>query len=337
MSDGATSPTTKAVLLVNLGTPEAPTVKAVRRYLKEFLSDPFVIDLPALFRWLLLHLIILPFRPKRSAHAYQQIWTARGSPLLLHSQAQRDALAPRVPGQTVKLAMRYGRPSIPEVLTQLRAEGAREVTVVPLYPQRADATTTTTVERVKDLAQGLELHVVPAFHASPKFIEAAAARVKQVMTTSGAEHVLFSYHGLPVRHVARACGKPCDRSTECPASSAGSDCYRAQCFATSRAIAAAAGLTSFSTAFQSRLKGATWIGPFTDEALVALAQKGIKRVAVACPSFVADCLETLEEIGQRGAETFKAAGGDALTLVPAVNDDPTFIDALADEIRKVTP
>lgn len=326
----------RAVLLVNLGTPEAPTVPAVRRYLAEFLSDPRVIDLPALFRWLLLHLIILPFRPKKSAHAYQQIWTDQGSPLLVHSKEQRDALERALPGEPVALAMRYGRPSLPETIDALRAQGVRQLTVIPLYPQRADATTTTTVERVSELSSGLSLRFVQPFHASPKFVEAFAARVRETVQQHGVEHVVFSYHGLPVRHVARTCSVACGREAECPPLNAQNEnCYRAQCFATTRAIAAAAGVTVCTTAFQSRLKGSAWIAPFTDELIEGLAKQGLKRVAVVCPSFVTDCLETLEEIGQRAAAQFKAAGGESLVLVPSLNASPEFISMLADEVRKV--
>lgn len=335
MTEHATSDD-RAVLLVNLGTPDAPTVPAVRRYLAEFLWDARVIDLPAVFRWLLLHLIILPFRPKRSAHAYQQIWTEQGSPLMVHSKAQREALSRALPGREVALAMRYGQPSLPDTLASLKARGVKAVTLVPLYPQRADATTTTTVERVRELSAGLTVDVVEPFHASPRFIEASAAHVREAVQRSNAEVVVFSYHGLPVRHVTRTCGVQCHAGTECPAlSAANAQCYRAQCFATTRAVAAKAGVPRAVTAFQSRLKGEKWLSPFTDELVEQLAREGVKRVAVACPSFVADCLETLEEIGQRAAEQFKAAGGETLVLVPSLNDDPTFIAALADEIHKV--
>ncbi len=329
--------TRRGVVLVNIGTPDAPTVPAVRKYLAEFLGDPRVIALPAPARWLLLRLIILPFRPKRSAHAYQQIWTPEGSPLLLHAQAQVDALRKELPGYEVELAMRYGNPSLPDVLQRLRERGVRELTVVPMYPQFAFATTGTTVERIEELKAELQVNVVPAFHAREGFISAAAARVRETVERSGAEHVLFSYHGLPVRQLKPVCASPCAQQ-ECPPLGAqNAQCYRAQCYATSRALAAASGVKSSSTSFQSRLKGATWLSPFTDEAVVALAQQGVKRLAVACPSFVADCLETLEEIGMRAQETFKAAGGESLTLVPAVNATPGFISMLADEVRRSTP
>jgi ferrochelatase len=329
--------TRRGVVLVNIGTPDAPTVPAVRKYLAEFLGDPRVIDLPAPARWLLLRLIILPFRPKRSAHAYQQIWTKDGSPLMLHAQSQVAALRASLPGYEVELAMRYGNPSLPSVIESLRSRGVRELIVVPMYPQFASATTGTTLERVAELTSGMNVITVPAFHARSGFIEAAAAQVRATVESSGAEHVLFSYHGLPIRQLKPVCHSPC---TTQPCSALGpsnAQCYRAQCYATSADIARAAGVSKTSTSFQSRLKGATWLSPFTEEAVVALAQQGVKRLAVACPSFVADCLETLEEIGMRASQTFREAGGESLTLVPAVNASTPFISMLADEVRRSAP
>ncbi|MFZ5443426.1 MAG: ferrochelatase [Myxococcota bacterium] len=325
----------RGVVLVNVGTPDSPAVPDVRRYLAEFLSDPKVVDLPAPARWLLLNAIILPFRPKRSAHAYQQIWTSEGSPLLLHSKAQAAELQKLLPEFEVALAMRYGNPSLPAVLEGLRQRGVTELTVVPMYPQQASATVGTTVERVEQLGEGLKLAFVPPFFSREGFIEAQAEKVREVVKAIDAEHVLFSYHGVPVRQLKPACEGYCGAATPCaPLNTRNAHCYRAQCFATSAALQKASGAPGSSTAFQSRLKGATWIGPFTDEAIVALAQRGVKRLAVACPAFVADCLETLEEIGQRGAEAFKAAGGEHFALVPAVNAAPRFISMLAEEVRR---
>lgn len=325
----------RGVVLVNVGTPQAPSERAVRAYLREFLGDPHVVDLPAPARWLLLNLVILPFRPRRSARAYQAIWTEHGSPLLLHSQAQRAALAARLPEAVVVLAMRYGRPSLEEAVAALARAGIDDVTLVPLYPQEAQATVGTTVEAFGRLVSGAR--VVPPFFASPGFVEAVAAKVRRSVEASGAEHVLFSYHGLPVRQLRGRCPTPCaGPESGCPPLGDGSRrCYRAQCYATSAAIVqAAGGSVPTSTAFQSRLKGTGWIAPFTDEVLVSLARRGVRRLAVACPSFVADCLETLEEIGQRGAAAFRAAGGEHLELVPAVNDEPRFVDELAELVRR---
>jgi ferrochelatase len=323
----------RGVVLVNVGTPDAPTPKAVRAYLREFLGDPRVVDLPAPARWALLNLVVLPFRPRKSAHAYQQVWTEEGSPLLVHSRAQAAGIAAHLPEAEVVLAMRYGQPSLARALERLRERGIDDVTLVPMYPQEASATTGTTVEEWRRLAG--ETRVLPAFFALPGFVSTVAANLRQTLTGFDADHVLFSYHGLPVRQIARGCGGVCAAGTTCPdLCERSASCYRAQCFATTARVTAAAGpLPQVSTAFQSRLKGDAWIRPFTDETLEGLAARGVKRVAVVCPSFVADCLETLEEIAIRGAETFRAAGGEALRLVPAVNEAPEFLAGLAGLIR----
>ena len=337
----ASSPASgRAVVLVNVGTPEAPTPAAVRAYLREFLGDPNVVDLSPLGRWLLLNLIILPFRPARSAHAYRAIWTEQGSPLLTISRAQRAALEAALDGAAVHLAMRYGEPSLAKALEAVRASGARDVTLVPLFPQFAQATAGTVVDawRALEGEGGPKARVLPAFYGDRGFVEAYAARLRESLASFAPDHVLFSYHGLPWRQVARVCSGDCRRpgaaAAECPpVGDANRGCYRAQCYATTRALASAAGLPSFSTSFQSRLKGTEWVGPFTDEVLEALAKGGVKKLAVACPAFVADCLETLEEIGMRGKETFLAAGGQDFLLVPSPNDDPRFIQALAGLVR----
>lgn len=324
----------RGVVLVNVGTPQAPTVEAVRAYLREFLGDPLVVDLPAPARWLLLNLVILPFRPPRSAHTYQAIWTEAGSPLLAHSRAQAAALAQRLPDAVVVLAMRYGKPSLKEAVATLAEAGVTDVTLVPLYPQDALATVGTTVEAFRALSGNAR--VVRPFFSSSGFVAAVASKVRATVQSARAEHVLFSYHGLPVRQVSARCEAACSRKMGAcpPLRDDNQSCYRAQCHATTLAVAQAAGvLARSSTSFQSRLKGSRWIGPFTDEVLASLAERGVKRVAVACPSFVADCLETLEEIGLRGAAHFRAHGGEHLELVPAVNDAPAFIDALAELIR----
>ncbi|MGV3622374.1 MAG: ferrochelatase [Archangium sp.] len=327
----------RGVLLVNVGTPDDPSVPSVRRYLAEFLNDPRVIDLPTPARWLLLNAVILPFRPKKSAHAYRQIWTEQGSPLLINARAQADALQALMPEVVVRLGMRYGNPSLSSVLREFTELGVTDITVVPMYPQHARASTVTALDKWRELGASDE-KVIPAFHAMPGFIEASAANIKQTVARIDAQYVLFSYHGLPV-HQHHGLSKPgcAKQEGECPAlDGENANCYRAQCFTTTRALVAAAGVTKFSTAFQSRLKGQKWIRPFTDEVLVKLAQDGVKRLAVACPSFVADCLETLEEIGMRAEASFREAGGETLALVPAVNAHPVFMRGLADEVLRVT-
>ncbi len=324
------------VVLVNVGTPDSPSEADVRRYLAEFLSDPHVIDLPAPMRWALLRFIILPFRPAKSAHAYRQIWTERGSPLLLHTQAQRDSLQRELPDCEVVVAMRYGAPSFSDAVAQLKANGVEHVTVVPLYPQYALASSRSAEERWAQVAAGLPSTVLPEFHDERGFIEASAARITETVAQARGEYVLFSYHGLPVHQHAPVCDVGCARKVEpCgPLTPSSAHCYRGQCHATTAALVKRTGTTNYSTSFQSRLKGRKWISPYTDEVIVQLAQQGVRRLVVACPSFVADCLETLEEIGQRAAASFRAAGGESLTLVPAVNDSPVFIRAVAQRVRE---
>ncbi|MEW5850413.1 MAG: ferrochelatase [Myxococcota bacterium] len=332
------------LLLINLGTPDKPETPEVRRYLRQFLSDPRVVDLPAIPRWLLLNLIILPTRPARSAHAYRKIWTDRGSPLLFHSMDLREGvqreLGPDIP---VALGMRYGNPSIESALTLLRRAGCSRVVVFPLYPQYASSSGGSSLEEVYRISARLwnvpNLSVVPPFFAHPAFIEAFRDVAAPVLQDFQPDHVLFSYHGVPERHVTRSdeTGEHCLQSEACCATlgHANHGCYRAQCFATTRLIARALGLgeDKASLSFQSRLGRTPWIRPYTDEVLPELAKRGIKRLAVICPAFVADCLETLEEIGMRAREDYAAHGGE-LRLVPSLNSTPGWVRAVAQLARE---
>jgi ferrochelatase len=333
------------VLLVNLGTPDAPTPRAVRRYLREFLSDPRVIDMNPLGRKLLLELVILPFRPRKSAEAYQKIWTPEGSPLLTISRALEAKVRSSLgPGHAVELAMRYGEPSIPAVLERLRAAGARRLVIAPLYPQYASAATGSTLEAVFGALSRKQaipaVSVVPAFYDDPGFISAFAEVAAPVLAREQPDHVLLSFHGLPERQVRAGdhSGRHCLQSEGCcdTIGDANRDCYRAQCFATARALAAKLGLASggFSVAFQSRLGRIPWIQPYTDARIGALAREGKKRLCVLCPAFVADCLETLEEIGLRARDQFLAAGGESLTLVPSLNASDAWVEALVALVRR---
>lgn len=335
------------LLLTNLGTPDTPSVPDVRRYLRQFLSDPRVLDMNPLGRWLLLNLIILPFRPAKSAHAYQKIWTARGSPLRFHSEDLAHKVQALLPGVSVKLSMRYGNPSTGLALDQMLAEGVERIVVFPLYPQYAASSGGTALEEVMDVLRRrwnvLPVHVVEPFYDHPAFIGAFASTVRDSLAGFDADHVLFSFHGLPERHVTQSdvTGRHCLASQNCCAAitDANRFCYRAQCHATARLLAASAGLsdTAWSLSFQSRLGNIPWIRPYTDEVLVDLARRGVKRLAVACPAFVADCLETLEEIGMRAAQDFKAAGGDALHLIPSLNAQDAWAAAVVEMAQEGAP
>lgn len=327
----------RGILLVNLGSPASTSVTDVRRYLNEFLMDPYVIDSPWLVRKIVVSGFILPFRPKRSAHAYERIWEPTGSPLLRHSEAFRSALAERV-SDPVELAMRYGEPTISRGVANLLAAGVDELLLIPMYPHHADSTRTTSIEAVEQEVARRNPHVsivtLPPFYNEPRYIDALERSIVSA-TPSDSQLLLFSYHGLPERHITRTdpTGNHCLKSADCceRASPAHATCYRHQVFETSRAVAARLGLTSnqWRVSFQSRLGRLPWLQPYTDQLLQTLPREGITRLTVVCPAFVADNLETLEEIGITGRETFLAEGGEALTLVPCLNDDARWVDAVA--------
>jgi ferrochelatase len=333
------------VLLVQLGTPEAPEPRAVRRYLRQFLSDPRVLDVPAPLRWLVLNAFILPRRPRASAAAYRAIWSADGSPLAVHSRALAGALAAELgAGFVVELGMRYGEPSLEAALARLRAARAERVRVIPLYPQYAASSTGSAFARVAELAGRAwdppALELVPAFYDDTGFLAAWTEVARAPLAGFSPDHVLFSFHGLPERQIRKSdptAGHCLSRADCCDAPGpALARCYRAQCAATAHALAASLGLppTSWSLSFQSRLGRTPWIRPYTDEALPVLAARGAKRIAVLCPSFVADCLETLEEIGIRGRAQWRDAGGEELLLVPSLNAHPAWVSALAGLVRR---
>lgn len=335
------------VLVVNLGSPDAPDTAAVRRYLAEFLSDERVLDINPLGRWLLLHLIILRTRPAKSAEAYQKIWTPEGSPLLVHGHALVEALGPLLPDLELALAMRYGNPSIAAGLDALRARGCDNIVIFPLYPQYAASSTGTALEVVyRELSTRWNtpyVSVVPPFFDDAGFIGAFAAVARPILDDLQPDHVLLSFHGLPERHMRKSdeSGRHCLAAADCCATltDANRNCYRAQCFATARGLADALGLTAedHTVCFQSRLGRTPWIQPYTDEVLATLPARGVRKLAVLCPAFTADCLETLEEIGMRADEDFRAAGGTELRLVPSLNAHPTWVQAAADLIRRTAP
>lgn len=333
--------TTKTgLLLINLGTPDAPTIPAVRRYLKEFLLDPYVITLPTILRYLLVCGIILPFRPKKSAHAYQQIWTNQGSPLLTNSVALKKALSEQLGDEyIVSLGMRYGTPSIESALSTLQTTHCRNIIVLPLFPQFADATNQSAIDKtistLKKLNYQPTIKVIEDFYDAPAFIDAYAHLIKPKLSKEPDSFLLFSYHGLPERQLDKthcANHKICADNTNCPVNlSKRTRCYRAQCMATTALIAKKLNLASanYQTVFQSRLGKAKWIGPYTDQTVNQLREKGIKHLTIVCPAFVADCLETLEEIGMQLQEQWQQLGGETFQLVPCLNADKNWIQGLA--------
>ena len=329
-----------AVLLVNLGSPASPRAADVKPYLDQFLMDPYVLDFPTPLRALLVKGIILNTRPAKSAAAYAQIWTAAGSPLVVISHATQAALEAEL-SVPVGLAMRYGEPSIEHGIAALRARAGEidELVVVPLYPHYAMASTKTVEVAVAEAmgAWNVPFRFVPPFFADAAYLDAVAALARATIPAD-TQHVLFSYHGIPKRHLRKMdpTGSHCLASGDCCAtpSIAHATCYRHQVIATTEGVAQRLGLAAgaYSFAFQSRLGGG-WLEPFTDRELLAFPAGGVKRLAVICPSFVADCLETLEEMSIRGRASFLEAGGESFTYVPCLNDDPAWIAALADLCR----
>ncbi len=328
------------LLLVNLGTPDSYQTGDVRRYLREFLSDPRVLDINPVGRTALLELIILPTRPKESGHAYSKVWTERGSPLLFYGHDLVDKVQARLgDGVSVVLAMRYQNPSIAAALEHFMREGVDRVLVLPLFPQYSSAANGSAIEKVfVEAGRGWNipsLAFVEEFYDHPLFLDAFAAVARPVLEREQPDRVVMSFHGLPERHVRKSDTSPdaswCLAKDSCcdAIMPANRFCYRAQCFATARGLAQRLGLDDYDVAFQSRLGRDPWIQPYTDELINRLADEGIKKVAVLCPAFVADCLETLEEIGMRADEDFRARGGDSVVLVPSLNAEDVWADAVA--------
>jgi protoporphyrin/coproporphyrin ferrochelatase len=318
------------VLLVNLGTPEAPTTAAVRRYLAEFLWDPRIVEAPRWLWWLVLHGVILRVRPARSAALYREIWTDEGSPLLVHGRRQAAALQLRLaedwPGEIrVVLAMRYGRPSVEEGLETLRTLGIGRLVVLPLFPQYSGTTTGSVYDAVTRVLGGWrwlpELRFLTHYHDHPGYIAALAASVREHQTGRGRpQRLLFSFHGIPRRYLDAG------------------DPYHCECHKTARLVAEALDLPrdAWALTFQSRVGREEWLKPYTDEVLEAWGREGLGKVQVLCPGFSADCLETLEEIAGQGSAQFREAGGGTLEYIPALNERPDHIAALADLVTAAT-
>ncbi|MGM0480331.1 MAG: ferrochelatase [Pseudomonadota bacterium] len=316
------------VLLTNLGTPEAPTKGALKTYLKEFLSDPRVVEVPRLLWYLILNGIILRIRPKRSAEAYETVWTERGSPLLYHTQDQTNAIREQLQQRygehvVVDFAMRYGNPAINSVVDNMMQAGVRKLLVLPLYPQYSAATVASTFDK---LAQGMtqrrwmpDLRFITHYHDYPPFIEAAAERIERHWQDhERANKLIFSYHGVPLRYLKNG------------------DPYHCECYKTSRLLAERLGLneSEYLTTFQSRFGREEWLQPYTDETLKSLPGQGVKSLQVFCPGFSADCLETIEEIGEENREYFVENGGERYEYISALNSEPQHIDALVSLINE---
>jgi ferrochelatase len=331
----------KGVLLVNLGSPASTSVGDVRRYLNEFLMDGRVLDTPWPLRRLIVGMILIN-RPRQSAHAYQSIWTPEGSPLLVTSRHVCAKVQERIP-VPVELAMRYQTPSIGDALRRLAAQKVDQTFLIPLFPHYAMSSYETAVVRVQQVARKLapdmKIVVQPPYGDAPDYVAALAASAANHLE-AGYDHLLFSFHGVPERHLRRSdpTGRHCLATPDCcaTASPAQATCYRAQCFKTVAAFVPAARVPAgkFSVSFQSRLGRDPWLKPYTDFELAELPKRGVKKLLVLCPAFVSDCLETLEEIGLRGRETFLAAGGEEFAQIPCLNEHPLWISALEKMVRR---
>ncbi|MBN2501853.1 MAG: ferrochelatase [Anaerolineales bacterium] len=325
-----------SVLLVNIGSPDTPTTPAVRKYLDEFLMDGRVLDYPAPLRRLIVSGFILPSRPARSAEAYQAIWWDTGSPLIVITDQVKDLLREEL-NMPVEIGMRYGNPSLENGLRCLLSQGIDTVYLVPMYPHYAMSTYETCVEETRHilgkLGPDIRLIVQPPFYEEPLYMDALFASAADYLDWDF-DHLLFSYHGLPVRHLKKSdpTGAHCMQTADCcsVASPARQTCYRHQVLYTTHTLTERAGVPpeKYSFAFQSRLGRDTWMQPFTAEEFIRLAQSGVKKLLVITPAFVTDCLETLEEIGIRGKADFLAAGGKEFRLIPCMNTHPQWIIAL---------
>ncbi len=314
---------TTAILLCNLGTPDAPTPPAVRRYLAEFLSDARVVEIPKLIWWLILHGVILRTRPKKSAAKYASIWTPEGSPLKVWTQKQavmlRGYLGVRGHTVEVRYAMRYGNPSIASQLDQLKADGVTRVLILPAYPQYSATTSASVFDAVYSWAAKVrlipEFRFVNQYHDDPGYISALAAKIRQHWQKNGqAEQLVMSFHGVPQRTLKLG------------------DPYHCHCHKTARLVAEKLGLKKdrYKVTFQSRFGKAKWLEPYTEPTLISMAQSGVKRVDVLCPGFTGDCLETLEEINMEARHAFLEAGGKEFRYIECLNDSPEWLAALAD-------
>jgi ferrochelatase len=334
-----------AVLLMNLGSPDSTSTRDLHTYLMEFLMDRRVIDYPWLFRKILVGGIIVPFRAAKSAEAYKTIWTKDGSPLIVLTRELQTALQPLVDAP-VEIAMRYGNPTVEEAYRRLleRMPQLDEVIAIPLYPHYAMASYETAVEYAQEIHRkkkySFQLNFIRPFYDESNYLQALSEHIRPWLQERY-DHILFSYHGIPARHIRKSdpTGNHCLQTAGCcdTASPAHATCYRHQCFKTTREIVRLLGIPDgkYSNSFQSRL-GKGWLEPFTDIRLEEMPKEGIKNLLILCPAFISDCLETLEEIAIRGKETFLGAGGEKYAMIPCLNVDPLWVETLAGWVRSVT-
>lgn len=331
------------VILMNLGTPDRPDPASVGRYLREFLMDELVIDIPAPLRALLVHGLIVPRRKHASAALYQKIWTERGSPLLFHLQDLVQKVQARLgPEFHVLGAMRYGQPGLKAAALEFQKRGIRRWVALPLYPNYSLAATESSFRALRAVQGDAELRLIPEFYSRKEFMDPLVESIAKLWNSRQHDFLLLSYHGLPERQVRKTEKTPghCLSRPQCCENfeTHAPRCYRAQSYWMSREISRRLGIPRdrHATAFQSRLGRTPWIKPFSDTYYEELPRKGIKRLLVACPSFVADCLETLEEVQIRGEEQFRAAGGEKLTLIPCLNSDDAWADGVSAMIREAS-
>lgn len=332
----------KGILLMNLGSPDSTAVPDVRRYLREFLMDGRVLDAAYPVRWFVVNCLILPKRPRESAHAYESIWTKEGSPLVVTSRAVQRLLQEQVE-MPVELCMRYQNPTVEAGLTGLAKRGVTDVHLIPLFPHYAMSSFETAVVRVQEAVKKsfpqMRMTSEPPYFNHPDYIAALVASA-ETQLKQDYDHLLFSFHGIPEHHVRKSdpTGSHCLSCANCCAGDhpAHQFCYRAQCLKTMEAFVAKAGIPrdKFSYSFQSRLGRKPWLKPYTDFEVKRFAEEGRKRMLVICPAFVSDCLETIEEIGMRARADFIAAGGESLELIPCMNEHPRWIEALQGMVNR---
>ena len=328
------------VLLINLGTPDSPSVRDVRKYLFEFLNDPRVIDIPAIARFFLVNFIIVPFRAPKSAKIYKDLWTKDGSPILIYGRSIQDKLQLALGDDfEIHLAMRYQNPGMDEILARMEKNNYKKIIIIPLFPQYASASTGSAIDKVMKLISKWwiipEINVISQFYDNEGYLNTIVERAKK-HNIDEYDHILFSYHGLPVRQVDKVYGDGTlceEHNCESEINESNSYCYKATCYATTRLLVEKLNIQNekYTVCFQSRLDK-KWIEPFSDEVVIEQAKKGAKKLLVFSPAFVADCLETTVEIGMEYQKLFEQYGGEKIQLVESLNDHPMWIEALKEMI-----